>query len=107
MKFKKYGIIAAIIGTILVSFSESKKKKKQAKQEDPLNRRPNSVKPELYCDSCIAIVTEATKKLYNKKSEADVFDAIEHICDPELYYSYRNKNNKLFKNINLLKIFFF
>ena len=78
---------------LLLSFSsvENKKKKKQKKVVNPLDRRPQTVKPELYCDACIAIVKESTKKLYNKKSETEVFDAIENICNPENFYIYRNK----------------
>ncbi len=91
MKFKKFSFIALAVVTILASLINSKKKKKkqQKKEEDPLNKRPLKVKPELYCDSCIAIVKEATKKLYNKKSESEVFDALEDICNPEYYYTYR------------------
>lgn len=97
MKFKKFGFIAIAIASLLVSLTNSKKKKKQKKQEeDPLNRRPLKVKPELYCDSCIAIVKEATKKLYNKKSESEVFDVLEDICNPEYYYTYRIKHLEIF-----------
>lgn len=93
MKFKKFTFIAIAVFTILASLTNSKKKKKQKKEEDPLNKRPMKVNPELYCDSCIAIVKEATKKLYNKKSESEVIDALEDICNPEYYYTYRNLNN--------------
>jgi hypothetical protein len=89
MKFKKFGFLAIAIASILTSLTNSKKKKKNKKAEDPLNRRPIKIKPELYCDSCIAIIKEATKKLYNKKSESDVFEALEDICNQENYYTYR------------------
>lgn len=92
MLIKRLGLLTFFIGSILVSLVELKKKKKQKKgEEDPLNRRPSKINPELYCDSCIAIIKEATKKLFNKKSESEVFDALDNICDPELYYTYRNK----------------
>lgn len=91
MKFKKLGLLAIIVGALFMSLSQSKKKKKQKKEEDPLNKRPSKIQPELYCDSCIAIIKEATKKLYNKKSESEVFDVLDDICNPELYYTYRNK----------------
>jgi len=91
MKFKKLSFIAIAILSILASLTDSKKKKKQKKEADPLDRRPTNTKPELYCDACIAIVKEATKKLYNKKSESEVFDALEDICNPEYYYTYRKK----------------
>lgn len=91
MKFKKLCFLAVAIATIFISITNSKKKKKQKKEEDPLNKRPSKIKPELYCDSCIAIVKEATKRLYNKKSESDVFDVLEDTCNPEYYYTYRKR----------------
>jgi hypothetical protein len=77
---------------ILISITEQqrkrKKQKKEKKTEDPLRRRPESVKPELYCDACIAIIKEATKELRGKKKESDVIDYMTDICNPEKYYVY-------------------
>jgi hypothetical protein len=42
----------------------------------------------LYCSACRAIIKEALKKLKHRKGEADVFDALDGICNPELYYVY-------------------
>ena len=77
----------------LVFLVESRKKKKKAKQpkiaQNPLDKRPSKIKPELYCDSCIAMVKESVKELRGKKKESDVIDVVENVCDPERYYSYR------------------
>jgi hypothetical protein len=71
---------------------DNRKKKKRAKEdkvEDPKERRPEKVKPELYCDACQAIVKEAVKRLRGKKKESDVVDLMENICSQDHYYSYR------------------
>lgn len=74
----------------LVDARKKKKKQKEAKLENPLDRRPDSVSKELYCDSCQAIIKEAVKELRGKKKESDVYDIMDTVCNPEKYYSYRN-----------------
>jgi hypothetical protein len=99
-------VLVLLIATILVVFVENRKKKKKAKQpkkpENPLDRRPDKIKPELYCDACIAMVKETVKELRGKKKESDVIAIIENVCDPEKYYTYR----KLYYNFILLKFYF-
>ena len=89
-----------LVSIILMSLADSRKKKKkqkaQKKAEDPLDRRPTKTNPELYCDSCMAMVTESIKELRGKKKESDVITVVENVCDPERYYTYRNnKRNNL------------
>ena len=91
MKFLKFLLFT--ITLISIVFSKKKKKQKEQKKESPLDRRPNSVSPELFCDACIAIIKESTKLLFNKKKESDVTEVLEEICDPKLYYTYSKINN--------------
>ena len=76
----------------LTSLSDARRKKKKPKQpkqkQDPLSKRPEKIKPELYCDACQAIIKEATKELRGKKKESDVMNYLEKACDPEKYYVY-------------------
>jgi hypothetical protein len=51
-------------------------------------KRPTSTSPELYCNSCQAITRELLKKLRHRKSESDVMEALDDICNPELYMIY-------------------
>jgi hypothetical protein len=88
----KTHVLFSLIILFLVVIVESRKKKKkaktEAKQENPLDRRPLSITPEHYCDSCIAIIKEMTKLLRGKKKESDVFDVLDDACNPELYNVY-------------------
>ena len=77
-----------IINTALAREKKKKKDKKNKKEENPISKRPDSVKPELYCDACQAIIKEATKELRGKKKESDVMDYLDRVCDPEKYYVY-------------------
>lgn len=78
---------------VLLSFNESRKKKKKQRApkqpENPLDRRPSKIKPELYCDACIAMIRESVKELRGKKKQSDVVSVVEDICNPEKYYTYR------------------
>ena len=79
---------------LLLNLVDSRKRKKKQKEpkkvENPLDRRPSNVKPELYCDACIAMVKESVKELRGKKKESDVLEVVESVCNPEKYYTYRN-----------------
>jgi cytochrome c-type biogenesis protein CcmH/NrfF len=78
---------------VLFTFIDSKRRKKKTKteekQEDPLDRRPEKVTKELYCDACQAIIKESIKELRGKKKESDVYDIMDNLCNPEKYYTYR------------------
>jgi hypothetical protein len=84
-------VLFSLFIILLVTIEARKKKKKpkaDPKPENPLDRRPSSIKPEHYCDSCIAIIKEMTKLLRGKKKESDVFDVLEEACNPEYYNTY-------------------
>ena len=88
-------LILLIITFNIINTTESRKKKKKNKDNSQdntktnvSNKRPESVKPELYCDACQAIIKEATKELRGKKKESDVMDYLTYACDPEKYYVY-------------------
>jgi hypothetical protein len=92
-------LILLVLYVILISQVElaRKKKKKQKYQnetiaENPLNLKPDRITSEHYCDVCIAIIKEMTKKLRNGKKESDVLDAVSDVCNPEYYNSYRKLN---------------
>ena len=80
---------------VLVTLAESRKKKKKQKApkqpENPLDRRPTKVKPELYCDACVAMVKESVKELRGKKKQSDVIEVVEDVCNPERFYTYRKR----------------
>lgn len=83
--------VALIVVLLLVCLTDERKKKKkptEKKTSNPLDKRPDSVKPELYCDACQAILKEAMKELRGKKKESDVIDYMTTVCDPEKYYVY-------------------
>ena len=83
-------IFLIIIAITLVSTRKKKKKPKADKKpQDPLDKRPSNIKPELYCDACIAMVTESVKELRGKKKQSDVVEVVEEVCNPEKYYTYR------------------
>ena len=88
---KRLIILAFVL--VLLSLNDCRKKKKKQKAqkapENPLDRRPSKVKPELYCDACIAMVQESVKELRGKKKESDVIGVVEDVCNPEKYYTYR------------------
>jgi hypothetical protein len=88
----KFFLLIFLLYVILIQV-ENRKKKKKAKEpkkpENPLDKRPNKIKPELYCDACIAMVKETIKELRGKKKETDVVDLVDDVCNPEKYYSYR------------------
>jgi hypothetical protein len=89
----KIGLVLIFYFIFTISLVESRKKKKKARQpkkpQNPLDKRPDKVKPELWCDSCIAMVKETIKELRGKKKESDVIDVVTDICNPEKYYTYR------------------
>ena len=95
-----------LFGCVLLSFfnsmscqnnEEKVKKKKKKKSKNLLENglpipdavRPTSVSRELFCDSCIAILTEAMKVLRKSRKESDVLAYVEdNLCDGRKYNIY-------------------
>ena len=93
---KKNLYIILVILVIMFQLLNAAKKKKNRAQEaekkpvDPKSYKPNKTTPELWCDTCNAIVRETHKLLRGKSSEADVYDLTDDVCNPERYYVYSN-----------------
>ena len=76
--------------------TKKKKKAKKAKTESlmenglptPDSIRPTHVSPELLCDSCIAIISEAVKSLGKQTKESEVLFYLDKVCDPSKYNIY-------------------
>lgn len=90
MKIVIFSLLVFLVSIHFVLLRKKKKKAKPAKKpQDPLSRKPEKIQPELYCDACIAMIKETTKELRGKKKESDVIEALESVCNPEKYYTYR------------------
>lgn len=85
-------LLLAITLSLLSAAKKAKKsQKKGAKATQPEKssaKRPTSTSPELYCNACQAITRELLKKLRHRTSESDVVEALDNICNPELYMTY-------------------
>ena len=77
--------------------SKSIKKKKKPKKSDdlmenglptPESIRPTNVSPELLCDSCQAIISEAVKRLGKQTKSSEVLYYLDKVCDPQRYNIY-------------------
>ena len=77
--------------------SKSTKKKKKPKKSDdlmenglptPESIRPTNVSPELLCDSCQAIISEAVKRLGKQTKSSEVLFYLDKVCDPQRYNIY-------------------
>jgi hypothetical protein len=95
ISMRKEFLLILFICIINLSLVDSRKKKKKSKTEttttaNPIDKRPDIITPEHYCDVCIAVVKEMTKELRGKKKESDVFFVLDNVCNPELYNNYRN-----------------
>jgi hypothetical protein len=66
----------------------AKKPKSGSAADKSSDKRPTSTSPELYCNACQAVVRELLKKLRHRKSESDVMEAMDDVCNPELYMIY-------------------
>ena len=98
MKFLLFQIII-IICLINSIINKSKKKKKKDKKDSqpklpnglptPESVRPNYVTPELFCETCRAIVKEAVKELKTKTKESDVMYYLDNVCDENRYTVYQ------------------
>ena len=91
-------IIISLINSII---SKSKKKKHKKDKKDDIVRlpnglptpesvRPNYVTPELFCETCRAIVKEAVKELRTKTKESDVIFYLDNVCDENKYTRYQH-----------------
>ena len=79
--------------------NKSKKEKREKRQKNsenlmenglptPESIRPTNVSPELLCDSCQAIISEAIKRLGKQTKSSEVLYYLDKVCDPEKYYIY-------------------
>jgi hypothetical protein len=89
---------------ITISTKSKKNKNKKAHKNTTLPNglpkpdvvRPNYIIPELFCETCRAIINEALKELRTKTRESDVYDYISNACKEERYtrYTYIPKDIK-------------
>ncbi len=54
----------------------------------PDSIRPSHVSPELLCDSCQAIISEAVKRLGKQTKSSEVLFYLDKVCDPQRYNIY-------------------
>ena len=81
---------------ITISTKSKKNKSKKAHKNTTLPNglpkpdlvRPNYILPELFCETCRAIVNEALKELRTKTKESDVYDYLSKACVEERYTRY-------------------
>ena len=74
----------------------SKGKKRNKKSDNlmenglptPDSIRPTNVSPELLCDSCQAIISEAVKRLGKQTKSSEVLFYLDKVCDPQRYNIY-------------------
>ena len=89
--------IIILSSLIILSLTKPKKNKnKKGKKSTTLPNglptpdsvRPSYVIPELFCETCRAIVNEALKELRAKTAESDVYDYLSKACEESRYTSY-------------------
>ena len=77
--------------------AKNPKRKKKVKNSDnlmenglptPDSIRPSNVSPELLCDSCQAIISEAVKRLGKQTKSSEVLFYLDKVCDPQRYNIY-------------------
>ena len=92
-------IIIITLIDIIISKSKKKKHKKDKKDKTPRlpnglptpeSVRPNYVTPELFCETCRAVVKEAVKELRTKTKESDVMYYLDNVCDEDRYKTYQH-----------------
>ena len=105
MKTYYFFLIFLLFSFINLSLTKEEKKKKsktskkntKSKKSDnlmenglptPESIRPTHVSPELLCDSCQAIISEAVKRLGKQTKASEVFDYLDKVCDPQRYNIY-------------------
>ena len=98
MKFKISFLQLILFSNIIIISLAKPKKKKEKKEKNsptlpnglptPENVRPNYIIPELFCETCRAIVNEALKELRSKTKESDVYSYLSNACDESKYTRY-------------------
>ena len=105
MKTFYFLFIFLIFSLIVQILSKEKQKKKpktnkvkgKSKKSDKLmdnglptpdSIRPSHVSPELLCDSCQAIISEAVKRLGKQTKASEVLFYLDKVCDPQRYNIY-------------------
>ena len=105
MKTINFFFIFLLLSLIVQILTKEKQKKKpkenkgkgKTKKSDnlmenglptPDSIRPSSVSPELLCDSCQAIISEAVKRLGKQTKASDVLFYLDKVCDPQRYNIY-------------------
>ena len=105
MKISYFFLIFLIFSRINQSLTKEEKKqkpkkpkkdKKTKKTDDlmenglptPDSIRPTHVSPELLCDSCQAIISEAVKRLGKQTKSSEVLFYLDKVCDPQRYNIY-------------------
>ena len=103
MKIYFFLIILFLSLLFQVSTKDEKKSKKEKKKRNrtkksdnlmenglptPESIRPTNVSPELLCDSCQAIISEAVKRLGKQTKSSEVLFYLDKVCDPSRYNIY-------------------
>ena len=105
MKTIYFFFIFLLFSLIVQILSKEKQKKKpktnkvkgKSKKSDKLmdnglptpdSIRPSHVSPELLCDSCQAIISEAVKRLGKQTKASEVLFYLDKVCDPQRYNIY-------------------
>ena len=93
-------VFQIIIIIFLINQVLNKSKKKKGKKvktpklpnglPTPESVRPNYITPELFCETCRAIVKEAIKELRTKTKESDVMYYLDNACDENKYTVYQH-----------------
>ena len=82
---------------IILSISKSKKKKTKKEKNTtklpnglptPDSVRPSYIIPELFCETCRAIINEALKELRTKTKESDIYNYLSEACVEDRYLTY-------------------
>ena len=91
-------LFSCLITISISSKSKSKKKHKNKKPSKnttlqnglpiPETKHPSYILPELFCETCRAVINEALKELRTKTRESDVYDYLSNACVMEKYKRY-------------------
>ena len=97
MKLLIFFIHIIILFNLIILISTSKQKKKKTKNKNnetlpnglptPDSVRPDYIIPELFCETCRAVVNEALKELRLKTKESDIIYYLSNACKGEERYT--------------------